>query len=91
MAWDNYDIRVDYTSEDGDFQIVEGDFNGEHRYGMRWTHWNYGAPLVIPPLFDDDIESIIQSYNDGDYDDEDYDEDDEDEDGDDDEEDDDED
>ena len=56
MAWDNYDVRVDYTSEDGDFQIVEGDFNGEHRYGMRWTHWNYGAPLVIPPLFDDDID-----------------------------------
>lgn len=79
MAWDNFYVRLEHDCDDGVFQIVEGEFDGEHRYGMRWKHWHPGSPLVIPPAFDGDIESMIDDYDedeeDDDYEDEDYDED----------------
>ena len=86
MAWDNFEVRLEHDSEDGVFQIVEGEFDGAHRYGMRWTHWHPFSPIVIPPAFDADIESMIEDYDDDDEDNDDEEDEDEDEDEDDDDE-----
>ena len=74
--WNRIDTEHEYTTDDGTFIIVEGQYDGYDRLGVRWRRWP-ACPVVIPPEFENYIWDIInQETEDDDYDDDDDDDDD---------------